>query len=170
MEHKDVSARTVRESVRRDAGILERASKLKEEGRWFYRSEEEGGIIEDLETPQGPERTTEDVWDHCIEEIVALGQVEVKRPIGAQIASQIASKVQAYWEGQHAKQDKKRVQEEKRLRVLAKQTIKEVTSAWGKIVLVCMSDLLPISIAKCGLAHPPSRASGTRSGRTETRS
>ncbi|KAK0222448.1 SNF2 family N-terminal domain-containing protein [Armillaria nabsnona] len=135
MEHKDVSARIVRESVRRDAGILERASKLKEEGRWFYRSEEEGGIIEDLETPQGPERTTKDVWDHCIEEIVALGQAEIKRPIGAQIASQIASKVQAYWEGQHAKQDKKRVQEEKRLRVLAKQTIKEVTSAWGKIVL-----------------------------------
>ncbi len=116
MEHKDVSARTVRESVRRDAGILERASKLKEEGRWFYRSEEEGGIIEDLETPQGPERTTKDVWDHCIEGIVALGQVEVKRPIGAQIASQIASKVQAYWEGQHAKQDKKRVQEERAIK------------------------------------------------------
>ncbi|KAK0430051.1 SNF2 family N-terminal domain-containing protein [Armillaria borealis] len=135
MENKDVSTRILRESVRRDADILERASKLKEDGRWFYRSEEEGGIIEDLETPQGPERTTKDVWDHCIEEIVALGQAEIKRPIGAQIASQIASKVQAYWEGQHAKQDKKRVQEEKRLRVLAKQTIKEVTSAWGKIVL-----------------------------------
>ncbi|SJK98233.1 uncharacterized protein ARMOST_01494 [Armillaria ostoyae] len=135
MENKDVSTRILRESVRRDADILERASKLKEDGRWFYRSEEEGGIIEDLETPQGPERTTKDVWDHCIEEIVALGQAEIKRPIGAQIASQIASKMQAYWEGQHAKQDKKRVQEEKRLRVLAKQTIKEVTSAWGKIVL-----------------------------------
>ncbi|KAK0226604.1 SNF2 family N-terminal domain-containing protein, partial [Armillaria fumosa] len=135
MEHKDVSTRIVQESVRRDADILERASKLKEDGRWFYRSEEEGGIIEDLETPQGPERTTKDVWDYCIEQIVALGQAEIKRPIGVQIASQIASKVQVYWEGQYAKQDKKRVQEEKRLRALAKQTIKEVTSAWGKIVL-----------------------------------
>lgn len=135
MEHKDVSTRILQESVRRDADILERASKLKEDGRWFYRSEEEGGIFEDLETPQGPERTTKDVWDYCIEEIVTLGQAEIKRPIGLQITSQIASKVQAYWEGQHAKQDKKRVQEEKRLRALAKQTIKEVTSAWGKIVL-----------------------------------
>ncbi|KAK0212219.1 SNF2 family N-terminal domain-containing protein [Desarmillaria ectypa] len=135
MDQKDVSTRILQESIRRDADILERASKLKEEGRWFYRSEEEGNIIEDLETPQGPQRTAKDVWDYCIEEIVALGQAEIKRPIGAQIASQVASKVAAYWEGQHAKQDKKRAQEEKRLRVLAKQTIKEVTSAWGKIVL-----------------------------------
>ncbi|KAK0459393.1 SNF2 family N-terminal domain-containing protein [Desarmillaria tabescens] len=135
MDHKDVSTRILQESIRRDADILERASKLKEEGRWFYRSEEEGDIAQVLETPQGPERTTKDVWDYCIEQIVALGQAEVKRPIGAQIASQIASKVKVYWEGQHAKQDKKRAQEEKRLKILAKQTIKEVTSAWGKIVL-----------------------------------
>ncbi|KAG7449980.1 uncharacterized protein BT62DRAFT_963532 [Guyanagaster necrorhizus] len=135
MDHKDVSTRVLQGSIRHDAEILERASKLKEEGRWFYRAEEEGDIAEDLETPQGPERTTKDVWDCCIEQIIALGQAEIKRPVGAQIASQIASKVETYWEGQHAKRDKKRAQEEKRLRVLAKQTIKEVTSAWGKIVL-----------------------------------
>lgn len=59
-----------------------------------------------------------------------------KQASGRQIAAQIASKIQAYWDGQATKKDKLKLQEDRRLRALAKATIKMVTNEWKKAVFV----------------------------------
>jgi hypothetical protein len=58
---------------------------------------------------------------------------------GKHVAGQIATKVQGYWDGYAAKKDRAKVMEEKRLRALAKSTVKMVITEWKKAVFVCAS-------------------------------
>ena len=83
--------------------------------------------------PREPQRP-KDAWDYVVETVTQRNQnVLVK---GRQVAAQVASRIHAYWD-QHASREKTaRVQEEKRLRTLAKATIKMVTSEWKKAVFV----------------------------------
>ena len=67
-----------------------------------------------------------------------------KKPLGRQIAAQIASKVQAYFDGLETKKLKAKEVEERRLRNLAKSTMKLVISEWKKAVYV---SFLPSSLA-----------------------
>jgi len=78
-----------------------------------------------------------DPWDHIVYTITT--RVRGRRNNGRHISSQIASKIQAYWDGYAARKDKARLQEEKRLRALAKSTIKMVTSEWKKAVFVSLT-------------------------------
>jgi helicase SWR1 len=45
--------------------------------------------------------------------------------------------VQGYWDGHALREDKAKAQEERRLKALAKATIKMVTREWKKAVFVC---------------------------------
>ena len=65
----------------------------------------------------------------------------VKRPTGMQIAANVAKMVKVYWEQQAVKQDRARVQEEKKLRALAKSMMKLVTAQWRQAVFVRFSYL-----------------------------
>ncbi|KAF5355172.1 hypothetical protein D9756_005695 [Leucocoprinus leucothites] len=81
-----------------------------------------------------PKRTTTDTWDDIVKIVTARRAKAPKKPIGQQIAGQIASKIQVYWDAQETKKDKARAQEEKRLRALAKATMKMVITEWKKAV------------------------------------
>ena len=83
-----------------------------------------------------PQRTTTDQWDDVINAVIRRKEANSKIQSGRQITSQIVSKIQAYWDAQEARKDKIRLQEEKRLRALAKATIKMVTNEWKKAVFV----------------------------------
>lgn len=85
-----------------------------------------------------PKRTTRDVWDDIVEIITVTRGKASKKSIGQQIAGQIASKVQVYWDTQEMKKGRARAQEEKRLKGLAKATIKMVNSEWKKAVHVSL--------------------------------
>lgn len=84
-----------------------------------------------------------DIWDHIVEEVVARAKRNGNGGRGKQIAAQVASRIQGYWDGYAQREDKAKAQEERRLRSLAKATIKMVTGEWKKAVFVRCA-LLPI--------------------------
>ena len=85
-----------------------------------------------------PKRTTRDVWDDIIDIVAVIRAKSSKKSVGQQIARQIASKVQVYWDAQEIKKDRVKAQEEKKLKALAKATMKMVISEWKKAVHVCL--------------------------------
>ncbi|KAF5357404.1 hypothetical protein D9758_005953 [Tetrapyrgos nigripes] len=114
------------------ASLLEKASRLRKEGRFFPDAESLAAEVTAMSSPDKLlQRSTKDAWDHCIEDVLRYKR---QSPSGPEIAAQIASKIQVYWEGQAARQEKWKAQEEKRLRALAKATIKMVTTEWKKAV------------------------------------
>ena len=84
-----------------------------------------------------------DTWDHVVQAIVSQGQSQnqnrARQNKGKHITSQIAGKIQTYWDGYAARKDRARAQEEKRLRALAKSTIRMVVGEWKKAVFVSVS-------------------------------
>lgn len=83
--------------------------------------------------PREPQRP-KDIWDYVVEAVTHRNRNTLVK--GRQVAAQVASRIQGYWD-QHAMREKTaKVQEEKRLRALAKATIKMVTSEWKKAVFV----------------------------------
>ncbi|KAL4071277.1 SNF2 family N-terminal domain-containing protein [Scleroderma yunnanense] len=81
--------------------------------------------------PLEPQRP-EDVWDHIIEAVAQRSRNGLVK--GQQVSAHVASRIQAYWDQYASRERTAKVQEEKRLRALAKATIKMVTSEWKKAV------------------------------------
>ena len=75
------------------------------------------------------------VWD-CVIEDVRLRHDSHDFDTGPQTAAAVASKVKGYWEAHSAKEGKARLAEEKKLRGLAKMTMKSVIAEWKKAVYV----------------------------------
>ncbi|EIW80516.1 hypothetical protein CONPUDRAFT_166022 [Coniophora puteana RWD-64-598 SS2] len=73
-----------------------------------------------------------DIWDHVLQEVAQRSNRNLGR--GRTVCSQIASKINVYWEQSALREDRARAKEEKRLRALAKATIKMVMVEWKKAV------------------------------------
>ncbi|KAF9448264.1 hypothetical protein P691DRAFT_781222 [Macrolepiota fuliginosa MF-IS2] len=117
-----------------DARIREREAEFRRQGRFIPGTDVLFGT-EPCTTPYDPpDRTTRDAWDDIVEIVSATRGKMPKKTIGQQVAAQIASKVQAYWDTQGIKRDRARAQEEKRFRTLAKATMKMVIAEWKKAV------------------------------------
>jgi helicase SWR1 len=111
-----------------------------------------------------PQRQSKDQWDNVIEAVISQREGTNKLQSGRQIASQIASKVQAYWDVREARKEKIKLQEERRLRALAKATIKMVTNEWKKAVFVRLFLLYALLKFNCRLAaHSRTRKAEARS-------
>ena len=130
--------------ARRDANIMDRVEDLRRQGRLLSDVETEQGTgisytVSGIEHQRGP-----DLWDHVIREVVAVARAKARgggKSGGKYVTAQILKMVQAYWDGNAMKEDRARAQEERRLRALAKATIKMVTAEWKKAVFVGLSDL-----------------------------
>ncbi|TFK26333.1 hypothetical protein FA15DRAFT_667636 [Coprinopsis marcescibilis] len=138
---KEVNEETLQRQVLKEAGVRKREADFRRQERFIPRTDILFGTKIDVEAPlpepyRPPKRTTTDLWDAVITAVVANGKARQSKkvPTGRQIAAQIASRIQAYWEGQAAKKEKLRAQEEKRLRALAKSTIKMVVAEWKRAV------------------------------------
>jgi helicase SWR1 len=120
-----------------DAALFERTELFRRQGRFIPGTDVLFGFNVDTQPSYGtPLRKAKDHWDNVIEAVIHRNEVKSKLPSGREIAAQVASKVRAYWDAQEAKKDKVKVQEERRLRALAKATIKMVTNEWKKAVFV----------------------------------
>lgn len=126
-----MDSNTLAEMATHDARILDRIEVLRKGGRLTDPTLEST----DLVATDGPQRSSVDVWDHIIEAVVKRRKVS-SRSNGRQVAAQVAKVVQGYWDAHAAKKEKARMQEERRLRMLAKATIKMVTGEWRKVVFV----------------------------------
>ncbi|KAG2153253.1 SNF2 family N-terminal domain-containing protein [Suillus clintonianus] len=73
-----------------------------------------------------------DAWDAVLEVITQRSRREQVK--GRAITAQISSRIKAYWDQRAQREDKAKIHEERRLRALAKATIKMVTSEWKKAV------------------------------------
>ncbi|ESK97246.1 helicase swr1 [Moniliophthora roreri MCA 2997] len=134
-----ISKQALESRARSEAEILHRAAKLRKEDRYY--GDIDTSVLDLNNVKSDPQkiisqgREAKDIWDYCIQDAIEYDRSRRKRPSGQVIAAQIASKIRLYWEAQAAKQDKARTQEEKRLKLLAKATIKLVAAEWKKAVL-----------------------------------
>lgn len=134
---RDVNENTLQRDITTDAVVLERTEQFRKQGRFIPGTDVLFGFnVDTTASFTTPQRTNKDHWDHVVEAAISESKHWRKRPSGRQIAAQVASKIQAYWDGQEAKKDKLKSQEERRLRALAKHTIKMVTQEWKKAVFV----------------------------------
>ena len=81
-------------------------------------------------------RRSKDAWEHIVETIIQRGRHGGGLVRGRQVAAQVASRVQVYWDQSAVREDRARAQEEKRVRALAKATVKLVVAEWKKAVFV----------------------------------
>ena len=138
---QDFTEEALEDIARKDSIVLDRIDDFRRQGRLLpdLDSEPGSGL---MSTATGTtHKRGPDLWDHVVEEVVARARVRRNGNggKGRQIASQVASKVQGYWDGYALREDKAKVQEERRLRALAKATIKMVTGEWKKAVFVRFS-------------------------------
>lgn len=136
---EDVQLSTLEESACEEATLRERVYKLRVEGRFARRSKDtldnsDDEEIEDLAVPLEMKRTSKDVWDAVIEEVIARHKKRRGRGLARQVTGSVASKVQAHFDAIEAKKNKTREAEERRLRTLAKTTMKMVVGEWKKAV------------------------------------
>jgi len=87
-----------------------------------------------------PKRMSKDLWDVIIEEVT---EVHRKRRVegyqrGKKIAGEVAEMMTGYWEAQRVQQEKEAEKELKRLKGVAKATVKLVVSEWKRAVHVCL--------------------------------
>ncbi|KAF8828735.1 hypothetical protein HHX47_DHR3000061 [Lentinula edodes] len=128
---EEVPPDTLVERARTRTKFLEHIQKLREEGR----------LLDDLSvlelTPAeaaNKQQKSSDIWCHCIVDAAAYLESKSEEPSGVEIAGQIAKAIQDYWDVKTVKQEKMKAQEEKRIRALAKATIKLVVAEWKKAV------------------------------------
>ncbi|KAF8234374.1 hypothetical protein L208DRAFT_1422693 [Tricholoma matsutake] len=132
---QDVDNNTLQRYAAADAAVFERTESFRKAGRFIPGTDMLFGFNVDTQSSfTTPQRLAKDQWDDVIEAVTRRHEAKNKIQSGRQITSQIASKIQAYWEAQEARKDKIRLQEERRLRTLAKATIKMVTNEWKKAV------------------------------------
>lgn len=139
--------------AQKEAALRERIERLHKQGRFgpFLYGESFKGLASGKATPvpvptimanpnARDSRRSKDVWEHIVETIVHRGRhggggggFLVR---GRQVAAQVANRIQAYWDQSAVREDKARAQEEKRVRALAKATVKIVVAEWKKAVFV----------------------------------
>lgn len=129
-----------------EARIRAQEADFRYQGRFIPGSDVLFGSDPNVAAYDPPQRATRDVWDDIIEEVIMARSRATRKSIGQQVSLLVASKVQAYWDVQGAKRDRARAQEEKKLKILAKSTMKMVNAEWKKAVYVCPSLCLWVGI------------------------
>lgn len=133
-----------------EARIRAQEADFRHQGRFIPGTDVLFGSDPNVAAYDPPKRATRDVWDDIIAEVVIARSRVPKKSIGRQVSSQIANKIQAYWDVQEVKRDRARAQEEKKLKILAKSTMKLVNAEWKKAVYVCLSLLYQSCNANVG--------------------
>ena len=125
-----------------EAALIDRIEEYRAQGR--LRPEYDVGAVLVAASADVPSERqgSLDAWGHIVQSIATQSQNQNqsrgRRNRGKYIASQIASKIQTYWDGHAARKDRAKAQEEKRLRALAKSTIRTVVNEWKKAVFVSL--------------------------------
>ncbi|KAH9949283.1 SNF2 family N-terminal domain-containing protein [Amylocystis lapponica] len=126
---KDVDLETLEQMARKSAAFWDRVDSMRRQGRLLPADGSRGAISGvDIVSPH-------DAWANVVNAVEEHARAHARvRVDGRQVAAQVASKVRAYWEGQAVREDKVKMQKDKRLRALAKMTIRLVTAEWKRAV------------------------------------
>lgn len=137
---QDLTEEVLEERAKADSIILDRIDDFRRQGRLLPDLDSESGSGLMSTATGTTHKRGPDIWDQVVDEVVASARVKRNGNgiggRGRQIASQVASRVLGYWDGHALREDKAKAQEERRLRALAKATIKMVTGEWKKAVFV----------------------------------
>lgn len=132
LENDDVNEDALEKEARQRAVLLERVHAMRRQGRMLLSSEDASRARQTR--PTDLRKHGADPWDHVLDAVRA--RYHQRETSGPEIAATIAAKVRTYWDLQNAKEGRVRLQQEKQLRVLAKATLKHVTTEWKKAVFV----------------------------------
>ncbi|KAG1824365.1 SNF2 family N-terminal domain-containing protein [Suillus subaureus] len=119
--------------AQKKAALLDKMESFRQQGRLiidnatFNEMSKTRGGVGFQEPKQG-----RDTWDVVLEAVTQRSRREQVK--GRVIAAQISTRIKAYWDQRAQREDKAKLHEERRLRALAKATIKVVTSEWKKAV------------------------------------
>ena len=155
LDEQEQTLETLTMLAQKEAALREKIERLNKQGRFvpFMYGDSFKGLASGKATPapvlaitanpnaRDPRRS-KDVWEHIVETIVHRGRhggggggFLIR---GRQVAGQVANRIQVYWDQSAVREDKARVQEEKRVRALAKATVKMVVAEWKKAVFVSL--------------------------------
>lgn len=129
LDDEELDEEALRALAKQDAAAWRDIDRLRAQGRLF-RPPDDG----ELDANAGAGVRTRDAWDAVVDAVKERGAVPFAN--GQEVAAQVASRVKLYWEAQAVKDDKARAQEERRLRALAKATIRMVAAEWKRAVFV----------------------------------
>jgi helicase SWR1 len=126
--------------IRHEASVREQVSLLKRGDRFFFSAWESRADQDAIPNNRAitVPHSDRDAWHYVVESAVAKAEERMHAYLSLQIATSVAGKITTYWDSIAAKQDKARALEHKRLRHLAKATIKMVVDEWKKAVYVCI--------------------------------
>lgn len=138
-QQPDADPEKLAKEAKAEAVIRERIQRFHDDGRFIPGTDALFGTIP-CDVPYiPPKRTTRDIWDDVVEAAVARAKARPKKPVGKVVAAQIAAKVQAHFGAKESKKTKAGHAEERRLKNLAKSTMKLVIAEWKKAVYVRIS-------------------------------
>lgn len=123
---------------------MERVEQFRQDGRFLPGTQTLFGTKHDDSEYNPPQRTSTDVWDAVLKAVVAKARSRPKKSLGRQTTSQIANKIQTYFDNLESKKIKAKEAEERRLRNLAKSTMKLVVGEWKKAIFVSFRDTFTI--------------------------
>lgn len=135
-DEPDLELATLDQDARAEAEILERVGQFRRDGRFLPGTQTLFGTKHDNGEYLPPKRTSTDIWDEILKAVDAKARSRPKKSIGKQITSQIANKIQAHFDNQESRKIKAKEAEERRLRNLAKSTMKLVVGEWKKAIFV----------------------------------
>ena len=136
-DEPDIDLATLERNAEAEAEILERVQEFCRDGRFLPGTQTLFGTKHDVGEYHPPQRTSTDIWDDVLKAVVARSRP--KKSLGKQITSQIANKIQTHFDNQESKKVKAKEAEERRLRNLAKSTMKLVIGEWKKGIFVSFS-------------------------------
>lgn len=131
-EETDLDEHGLKELIQDDLKIWREIDSQRRQGRMLYRPPDPDPSPKEL--PELNSGRQPDAWDSVLEAVQQRAQAQLVS--GEYVAAQVASRVQAYWDARAIREDKARAQDERRLRTLAKATIRMVTTEWKKVVFV----------------------------------
>lgn len=135
LNDREVNQEAFEKCASDDAEIHERVELFRKQGRFIPGTDVLFGTKPQEGSFTTPQRTTNDIWDEVVAEATAAGRSRLKKSTGKTISAQIAAKIQGYWDAQASKKDRAKVLEERRLRALAKATVKLVANEWKRVLL-----------------------------------
>jgi helicase SWR1 len=133
-DEPDLGLATLERNAEAEAEILERVEQFRRDGRFLPGTQILFGTKHDISEYHPPQRTSTDVWDDVLKAVIARSRP--KKSLGRQITSQIASKILTYFDNQESRKIKAKEAEERRLRNVAKSTMKLVVGEWKKAIFV----------------------------------
>ncbi|EJD08094.1 uncharacterized protein FOMMEDRAFT_16586 [Fomitiporia mediterranea MF3/22] len=130
IDGKSYSSSELEAAARRDARILNRIDELRKRGRFPVRGF--GG----LNGTSTPTHQPSDIWSIVVKDVIAARNTISRHRFGhgGALASVVHTRLHAHWDLLRKDLEREQVQEERRLRALAKSILRFVIAEWKKAV------------------------------------